>query len=352
MFLALKEIKHSKIKFSLLTLIIFLIIFLVMFITGLANGLSNDGKSAISSSKIQSFVLEKNSSNRISRSNLTNDDIKKIKQKNNNLTPLTVSQRTIQSSNNKNNKNDISFFAIDMNAFLKPEISEGKNISNSDMSNIVASKKLKKLGYHIGDKVKETITNKEFKIVGFTADKSYSHTPVIYINNNENSKISTLGINTLVSKKKISNINNFDVVNTSTIIKNIPGYSEEQGSLLMMIGFLFAISVVVLGVFFYIITLEKLPQLGTLRALGTSTKYLSFSLISQVSIITILALIISDILILVMKASLPTSMPFELNSLTLIGTNLLFIIISIISTSLSLVKITKVDPISAIGGSK
>ncbi|MDO1605705.1 ABC transporter permease [Lactobacillus sp. YT155] len=350
MFLALKEIKHSKLKFSLLTLIIFLIIFLVMFITGLANGLSNDGKSALSSTDIQSFVLQKNSNKRISRSNLTTNDIAKIKKDHDQLVPLTISQRTVQKSSDKNNKTDISFFAIDAKSFLAPTISEGKKLANDNSNNVIASEKLKKLGYKIGDKFKETTTNQEFKITGFTSESSYSHTPVIYLNNKENQKILTTGINTLVSQKKISKVKGFDVVDINSIIQNIPGYSEEQGSLLMMIGFLFAISVVVLSVFFYIITLEKLPQLGTLKALGTSTRYLGLNLISQAALITIFSLIISDALILIMKMSLPASMPFSLSTTTLLGTNLLFIVISIISSSISLIKISKVDPISAIGG--
>ncbi|HHQ0972437.1 TPA: ABC transporter permease, partial [Listeria innocua] len=42
MFLALRELKHSKLRYILIGLIMVLIAWLVLFVTGLANGLAND----------------------------------------------------------------------------------------------------------------------------------------------------------------------------------------------------------------------------------------------------------------------------------------------------------------------
>lgn len=351
MFLAIRELKHSKLKFGLLSFITFLIIFLVLFITGLANGLGNEGKSAISTSEIKSFILQKDSDKRITRSDLSMKDVKKIS-KNHSVTPLNISQRTIEDTTSKKVKSDVAFFGIDASGFLNPKVDSGKKLSNSSNDGVVVSDKLARLGYKLGDTFKETATNTKFKIIGFVHDKSYSHSPVIYLNHRQLFKISLqkFSINTLVSKNKLNNISGYEVDQTDDIIQNIPGFKEEQGSLLMMIGFLYLISVVVLGVFFYIITLEKLSQLGTLKALGSSTWRLAKTLITEAAIITIIALLVSDILITIMAMSLPVSMPFSLGLSTLLGTNILFLVIAVISTSVSLFKINSVDPLSAIGG--
>lgn len=42
MFLALRELKHAKLRYILIGLIMVLIAWLVLFVTGLANGLAND----------------------------------------------------------------------------------------------------------------------------------------------------------------------------------------------------------------------------------------------------------------------------------------------------------------------
>ena len=45
---------------------------------------------------------------------------------------------------------------------------------------------------------------------------------------------------------------NYDVLTKDELLKGIPGYSQEQASLTMMIVFLFVIGTFVLAVFFYV----------------------------------------------------------------------------------------------------
>ena len=55
MFLAWREIKHTKLRYSLIALIMIMIIWLVLFVTGLANGLASDNASAIKESAASYF---------------------------------------------------------------------------------------------------------------------------------------------------------------------------------------------------------------------------------------------------------------------------------------------------------
>lgn len=59
MFLAWREIKHTKVRYALIGFIMILIIWLVLFVTGLANGLASDNASAIKESPASYYVLEK-----------------------------------------------------------------------------------------------------------------------------------------------------------------------------------------------------------------------------------------------------------------------------------------------------
>lgn len=106
MYLTLKELRHDKLKFSALELIIFLIVFLVLFITGLANGLANDSGSAIKETPAKTFILQKGSQARLNRSNLTEQDWQKFhSQYHNDAAKLSVAQMTIQKANNADKKN-------------------------------------------------------------------------------------------------------------------------------------------------------------------------------------------------------------------------------------------------------
>lgn len=350
MYLTFKELRHDKLKFSALGLIIFLIVFLVLFITGLANGLANDSGSAINETSAKSFILQKGSEARLNRSELTDKDWQNFKNKT--ATKLSVTQTTIQKATNSSKKTDIAYFTIDANSFLAPKVLSGKKLTNSNNQNIVVSDKLKASGYKLGDKFKDSISGHIFTISGFTDNKAYSHTPVIYLNQNQSQNIAanSSSFNAIASKNNLKKKNGYQVINKQTLINAIPGYSAEQNSLYLMIGFLYIISLFVLAVFFYIINLQKLSDFGTLKALGTKTSYLVKHVLSEMGILSVTSIILSFGITYLISLSMPASMPFNLSWPVMLGTGGLFIAITLISAALSLIKVIKVDPIIAIGG--
>ena len=353
MYLTFKELRHDKLKFSALGLIIFLIVFLVLFITGLANGLANDSGSAIKDTAAQSFVLQKGSQARLNRSELSATDWNKFENKyHGSAAKLSVNQATIQKTNNASKKTDITYFMIDANSFLSPKLTSGQKLTNKDNNQVVVSDKLKSSGYKIGSSIKDSASGQTFKIAGFTDNKAYSHTPVIYLNQKQAQKVLPMktGFNAIALKKNLNNSSKYQVINKKTLINAIPGYSAEQGSLYLMVGFLYIISLFVLAVFFYIINLQKLNDFGTLKALGTDTSYLVKHVLSEMGILAIAAILVSFLIIYLIELKMPASMPFSLSLPVLLGTGGLFLLITLISAILSLIKVVKVDPITAIGG--
>ncbi|WP_119325618.1 FtsX-like permease family protein [Companilactobacillus musae] len=353
MYLTLKELRHDKLKFTALGLIIFLIVFLVLFITGLANGLANDSGSAIKESSAQTFVLEKNSQARLNRSTLNNQDWKKFSNKyHHNAAKLSVNQMTIQKASQKNKKTDITYYTINADSFLNPKITDGQKLTNKNNNQVIVSSKLKAEGYKLGDKFKDSTSNQAFTISGFTKNQAYSHTPVIFLNQKQTHRIlpQVNSFNTIALKAKNIKNSNYQVANKKSVINAIPGYSAEQGSLYLMIGFLYIISLFVLAVFFYIINLQKLSDFGTLKALGTSTAYLVKHVLSEMSLLSISSIVISSVITYLIKLKMPATMPFDLSPTIILGTGILFLAITLISAILSLIKVIKVDPITAIGG--
>lgn len=355
MFLALRELRHQKLRFGLISLIIFLIIFLVLFITGLARGLANDNGAAISESPATHYILEKGSQNLLSRSEITVTQAKKALAKLGSGTAFNVRQTTIQQQHNAHKKTDIAYFAMSAKSAFIPEATNGAKLLTSG-NGILVSDKLKEDGYKVGDSLKDSTSGKSFKILGFVAGKTYAHSPVIYITTAQwrqiNPQMTKLTYNAIATKASVKTLNSSDLlpVTKQTIIENVPGYSAEMGSLNMMLAFLYVISVVVLAVFFYVITIQKLREFGTLKALGTSTGYLARHLIYEIGLITIASVIIGLVAVKALSMAIGASLPFILTTQTMVATGALFLLIAIVSSLVSLVKIAKVDPVSAIGG--
>ncbi len=77
MYLALKEIRHEKLRYGLIISMIVLIAYLIFILTGLSFGLAGENTQAIESWNVKSIVLNKDSNVSLSQSLITDDQAKK-----------------------------------------------------------------------------------------------------------------------------------------------------------------------------------------------------------------------------------------------------------------------------------
>ena len=100
MFLALKEIKYEKLRYGLITLMIFLISYLIFMLSSLAVGLASQNTQAVNSWQTQSVVLNDNANVSLSQSLLTKADLKDFKKTNNDsfigLVPIVIKEKKHQ----------------------------------------------------------------------------------------------------------------------------------------------------------------------------------------------------------------------------------------------------------------
>ncbi|MGQ0423107.1 hypothetical protein ACT4US_36655, partial [Bacillus sp. HC-Mk] len=61
------------------------------------------------------------------------------------------------------------------------EITKGAKLGTAN-NEMVADESIKEKGIDIGDTIIDPVSKKEFTIVGFTKDQMFSHTPVVYVN--------------------------------------------------------------------------------------------------------------------------------------------------------------------------
>lgn len=87
----------------------------------------------------------------------------------------------------------------------------------------------------------------------------FSHTPVVYVNEDVWGAITQPNqkIIAQLHLTQIKRLKNAHVINKKEVLQSIPGFKEEQGTLTMIIAFLLVIAALLIGVFFYVITLQN-----------------------------------------------------------------------------------------------
>ncbi|MFD2877866.1 hypothetical protein ACFTAO_20670 [Paenibacillus rhizoplanae] len=69
-----------------------------------------------------------------------------------------------------------------MTGMLAPEVTEGAGFTNEVQGSAVADSKLEQSGVTIGSTIRDQASGMSWTVTGFVKDSSYSHTPVVYIN--------------------------------------------------------------------------------------------------------------------------------------------------------------------------
>lgn len=367
--LAWKEITRNKMRFVMIGVIILLITWLVFILSGLGNGLSTLNAATIKNLPASHLVYQEEAEHKFSKSLITEAKVKEIEQQTGvkRATPLGTSVTSVVNETKKSDKKtDITLMGITPGSFIEPKVVEGRALS-TNKTEIVIDESIKEAGYKLGDTIQLSGFKRDYKIVGFVKGETFNHLPTLIYNIEEwrDYRFTTPGsddgiqdaANAIVvdttadfsAETAEKNIEGTEVVTRAQAVQAMPGYAEENGTILMMLAFLIVISAFVIGVFFFVITMQKVNQFGVMKAIGANNRFISRTIISQVSIISLISIVAGIALTYLTALVFPAGMPFALDlKMVLIYAVLLFII-SVLSSFFSVRKILKIDPLIALG---
>ncbi|MGG1517183.1 ABC transporter permease [Paenibacillus oryzisoli] len=373
MYLALRELRFAKARYSLIAVIMLLVAFLVLFVTGLAKGLAYDNAASIQNQAATHYLLEQGAEHRFTRSKV---DASLLDQATaivgeGKAEPFGLAMTTVIPKG-MSQKLDVTLMGVNPAGWLAPQVVSGEGIAAASPSGtVLVDRKLADAGVKLGTVLVDQASGLSWTVSGFVKNESFSHSAVVVMNLQDWAKLQAVkpaiggaagegvrysAVALQATKAQSEQLaaafgGKAEFISKSDAVSAIPGYKEEQGSLLMMIVFLFVISAFVLAVFFYVITIQKTSQFGILKAIGTRTRYLIQSVTLQVLVLAIGSLAISCAVVLALAAVLPSGMPFQLTGATLTFTCLAFILMSVLGSLLSVWQVVRVDALDAIGRS-
>ena len=348
MFLAINEIRHSKLRYTLVMGVMFLIAYLVFFLTGLAYGLAQDNRTAVDKWNADNILLTEEANNNLNMSMIplkTFDDVKADEK-------AYLAQTAGVIKGDGGEKIDVSFFGIDKDQFLAPKLTEGKMFSNDDEA--VADSTLKdQYQIKLGETVKMAGNDKTLKIVGFTDNAKFNVAPVLYttIGAYQEIRFETQGSteNTRINAKVQTVPDDLEETSIKSFINELPGYSAQVLTFGFMIGFLIVIAAIVIGIFIYVLTMQKSEIFGVMKAQGISSRYISSSVIAQTFLLATVGVSIGLLATLGTALVLPDAVPFQVNGIFFAGISVLMILVALVGAFFSVRTIVKIDPLKAIG---
>lgn len=354
MFLAINEIRHSKLRYALVTGVMFLIAYLVFFLTGLAYGLAQDNRMAVDKWEADQILLTEEANDNLNMSMLSRSLYDEVDAPEKAVLAQTAG---VVTKEDNGEKVDVTFFGIDPDQFLAPNITDGEMFASDDEA-VADSSIEEEYGISIGDTIKLAGSDKKLKIVGFTDNARFSVAPVLYTSigayqeirfekedDSENARI-----NAIVTRGKIKEVPD-DLVATdiSKFINELPGYNAQVLTFGFMIGFLIVIAAIVIGIFIYVLTMQKSEIFGVMKAQGISSRYIAFSVIAQTFLLATSGVLIGGLATIGTALVLPAAVPFQINLLFFASISVMMILIAMLGAFFSVRTIVKIDPLKAIG---
>ena len=258
---------------------------------------------------------------------------------------------------------DITYFATDHNESntLEPTLIDSDlTISDLGHNEVILDSAFENEGIHVGDRVIDKISEQELTVVAFAKRANYGYSDIGFVSSQTYAAMRTVTVpnyewqaQTVVTSDEIEQgalPSHLMTADRQQVIDKIPGYKAQNLTLKVITWVLLVASSAILGVFFYILTLQKLRQFDVLKAIGMPMRTITYIQISQLTIISIIGVAIGLGLAASMAPFLPSTVPSIMTLADSVTVAISFVVTSILCGALSLLKIKKVDPIEVIGG--
>ena len=139
-------------------------------------------------------------------------------------------------------------------------------------------------------------------------------------------------------------------VTVSDAADGMPGIAEQRGVFNQIISVTVFVALVVVTLFFALLTVERSGLYGVLKAIGARSRSLFLSLVVQAVVVTLVASLIGGALAATFDAMIPRgSIPFSLSAVRVANSIGLLLLAAVLGSGFSLRRVLRIDPASVMG---
>ncbi len=363
--IGLLEIRRRKLQFILIALIVTLISYLVLMINGLGVGLNEQAGSALKSFDADAIAYSDRAGLSVIRSELSAELVQRIGEESSSTASAPLGYVAANYAKADGTIKSAAFLGFDPGTIAEPKVVEGRVLGTEDTEAVLADRSfLRYADLKVGDTVTVSVRliEKQFRIVGAIDEGSFFFQPSVYLLRSswQELKYGTTGADqpaASVVLLKGSGVagksgSGWEAVSKSTAFANIEGVSGQQSTVQALRVFGYLIGGLVIGVFFYVLTLQKIAQIGVLKALGASSFFVFRQVLIQVLGISVIGVAIAVPLAWLTNNALqrvPNPVPIAFTTNTFLTTSVLLVLTAAVGAAFSGRQVAKVDPIIALG---
>lgn len=378
-YLASKEIIRNKSRFLSVCGVIALITLLVLFIAALGEGLAQAGKQYIENLDADLVVFQKDvdlsiPASRLGRSTL--NDIARVPGVAA-VGPIAVSNASVLIGGTDSNDNiDVALIGVEPGLPGAPAVFAGQPLLSRRANEVVLDQNLlDQANIAVGETIRLKVTQGteekiyELLVVGHTTGKQYSFLPGLFVPLLTWDKLSPQGASTgndlvfnvaavqltdptqfeAMSATIVATVRGVDTADLVTTYEAVPGYSAQQSTVNTQKVFTLLIAVLVIGGFFQIQTLQKVGQIGMLKAIGASNTLVAITLVVQVVLTTLIGIGLGGLASWLLALGLPAGIPIKFQGPAIVTAVSTLLLIGPIGGLVSVRTLLKVEPLTALG---
>ncbi len=380
MFLALRELTFARGRFTLMGIVIALISILVVLLSGLSSGLVNHGVSGLKALPVTAFAFDEGTlqDNAFSRSVVDTEQLDAWQGAEGIAAAEPMGVNIVNGMTDDGTQVDLTLFGLEPHGFLPPPVSAGQQVGPVD--GIVVSEPLRDLGVEVGTVITLDRLDTELTVIGFTEGlATFGHVDVAYMPIDtwkllasgeapagaptaEQIEAMDFGWASVIALLTADGAHpDFAAINadagttTMTLTESFsasPGFEAETLTLSMIQVFLYIICALVIGAFFTVWTIQRTHDIAVLRATGAPTGYLLRDGLAQAGILLAVFTAIGVGAGIAMGAAMPDAMPFDLEAGPIALASALTILLGLVGATVAVLRITRIDPIHALGGQR
>ena len=367
MFLALRDLRFAKGRFLLMGTVVALITLLLVMLSGLTAGLGNQSVSAIrqlGSTGTNAVVFGSAAGNSpaasFTESQISREQLRAWQQASGveRAEAFGVSQTRLSAAGSTN----VAVFGVDPSGLLAPS-------PVTDSSLVLSRTAADDLGAEVGDTVQ--LAGRDLEVSDVVDDQWYSHTPVVWTSLAKWQQVSHINdagaadgpIATAIAARlsdadpsgPAATATNEAAGTTTTSVSGafqaLGSYTSENGSLMLMQGFLYGISALVIVAFLTVWTIQRTRDIAVLKAMGSSDAYLLRDALTQALVVLACGALAGGGAGILGGVFASQAAPFLLTPASTLLPIAGIVVLGMAGAVLAVRRVTRVDPLTALGGS-